>query len=231
MFFSLFITFRQLLWLWNRFYHRYCSFYNNCWNFTFFAFVQVIATINPGCPIDKCSNFTLVHVQLKGNNDMLHHIWTMKNVPMMFYARTDLNANLEIDWDALLEKKPNQSISFSTKPQYYAAVMITKVHQLFITNRVHICFIVLVLLQFFVYDDPLDVVQIPDNSSQVFAYNTLEMSWQLNRTNFSSNSSATVTFRLESYQGSELDSIEIIVIPRSWFENLVILICFFWNHS
>jgi len=86
-----------------------------------------MATVNPGCPENLCSNFTLVHVQLKGNNDMLHHVWTMENKPIFFYARTDLNTNLVIDWDLMLAHDKNQSIKFSAEPQYFAAVVISKV--------------------------------------------------------------------------------------------------------
>jgi len=151
---------------------------------------EVMATVNPGCPENLCSNFTLVHVQLKGNNDMLHHVWTMENKPIFFYARTDLNTNLVIDWDLMLAHDKNQSIKFSAEPQYFAAVVISK---------------------FIVYNDTYDTVELAVNSSEVFVYDTTAMSWQLSRTNFSSNSLAIAAFRLESYQGMPSNSLEVVL--------------------
>ena len=66
-------------------------------------------------------------------------------------------------------------------------------------------------LQFLVYNDSSDTVELSDNSSEVFMYDTQEMSWQLIRTNFSSNSLAMVAFKLESYRGSQVNSMEVIV--------------------
>jgi len=151
---------------------------------------EVSGAVNPGCPEDRCSNFTLVHVQMKGNDDMIHHIWTMENKPIFFYARTDLNTNLVIDWDLMLSHERNQSVKFDNKPHYFAAVMISK---------------------FFVYNDPSDIVKLSDNSTEVIVYDPEEMSWQLSRTNFSSDSLALAAFRLESYQGSQMNSIEVVL--------------------
>ena len=61
------------------------------------------------------------------------------------------------------------------------------------------------------YNDPSDIVKLSDNSTEVIVYDPEEMSWQLSRTNFSSNSLALAAFRLESYQGSQMNSIEVVV--------------------
>lgn len=138
----------------------------------------------------------------------------MENKPILFYARTDLNTNLVIDWDSMLTHERNQSVSFTSKPQYFAAVMISKVIKLIII--LYICLLMLIsyinlFLQFLVYNDSSDTVELSDNSSEVFMYDTQEMSWQLIRTNFSSNSLAMVAFKLESYRGSQVNSMEVIV--------------------
>lgn len=88
---------------------------------------QVTAVINPKCPDTMCVNFTLIHVQQRGRTDVLHHIWTMEKVPSLFYARTDLDAELFVDWEALISANHSPIISFSKEPQYFAAVMISKV--------------------------------------------------------------------------------------------------------
>jgi hypothetical protein len=74
-------------------------------------------------------NFTLVHVQQEGIADVLHHIWTMENVPTFFYARTELNTEMLIDWEKMLSGNYSQAISFNKEPQYFAAVLIFKVYK------------------------------------------------------------------------------------------------------
>ena len=89
--------------------------------------LQVVASINPNCPENECSNFTLVHIQSRGLSDVLHHFWTMEKVPTFFYARTDINTTVNINWDLLLSENRSGSIQFSAKPLYSAAVCLTKV--------------------------------------------------------------------------------------------------------
>ena len=83
--------------------------------------------MNPKCPKNECVNFTLVHVQQQGRADVLHHIWSMENLPTLFYARTDLNTEMSIDWDKMLSGNHSEAISFNKEPQYFAAVLIFKV--------------------------------------------------------------------------------------------------------
>lgn len=51
----------------------------------------------------------------------------MEKVPSLFYARTDIDAELFVDWEALISANHSPIISFSKEPQYFAAVMISKV--------------------------------------------------------------------------------------------------------
>ena len=51
----------------------------------------------------------------------------MERVPTLFYARTDLEAELVVNWEALLSANHSPIISFSKEPQYFAAVLINKV--------------------------------------------------------------------------------------------------------
>lgn len=90
-------------------------------------FLQITTTINPNCPQNECVNFTLIHVQQQGRTDVLHHLWTMENIPTFFYARTEINTELIIDWHKMLSGNNSQAISFSKEPQYFAAVLILKV--------------------------------------------------------------------------------------------------------
>ena len=77
---------------------------------------------------DECANFTLIHVQQRGIKDVLHHIWTMERMPVLFYAKTDLDAELQVDWDKIFSENLNQAISFSKEPHYFAATLIFKVY-------------------------------------------------------------------------------------------------------
>jgi hypothetical protein len=51
----------------------------------------------------------------------------MEKVPTFFYARTDVNTTVNINWDLLLSENRSGSIQFSAKPLYSAAVCLTKV--------------------------------------------------------------------------------------------------------
>lgn len=51
----------------------------------------------------------------------------MERVPTLFYARTELNTELSIDWEKMLSDNQSEAITFSTEPQYFAAVLINKV--------------------------------------------------------------------------------------------------------
>ena len=51
----------------------------------------------------------------------------MENLPTLFYARTDLNTEMSIDWDKMLSGNHSEAISFNKEPQYFAAVLILKV--------------------------------------------------------------------------------------------------------
>jgi len=93
-----------------------------------FLNLQVSFAINPKCPENECLNFTLVHVEQRGRTDTLHHLWSFsKTFPTLFYARTELDSILTINWTELLSGNHSQSISFNKKPQYFAAVIISKV--------------------------------------------------------------------------------------------------------
>ncbi|XP_046441974.1 glycosylated lysosomal membrane protein A-like [Daphnia pulex] len=146
---------------------------------------NVTTTINPKCPTNECVNFTLVHVQQEGIADVLHHIWTMENVPTFFYARTELNTEMLIDWEKMLSGNYSQAISFNKEPQYFAAVLIFK---------------------FFMYNDLNDTGVIPETDNfDIVSYSTKKMSWELKSSNCSGNVSASVAFRLSSYDGVALD--------------------------
>ena len=92
-----------------------------------FFYQQVTLVLNPQCPENLCNNFTLVHVESRGKQDVIHHLWTMDSVPTFFYAVTGLNSQIIIDWNAVFANK-SQSISFSIEPIYFAAVIISKVY-------------------------------------------------------------------------------------------------------
>lgn len=66
------------------------------------------------------------------------------------------------------------------------------------------------------YNDLNDTGVIPEKDNHdIVSYSTKKMSWELKSSNFSGNMSASVAFRLNSYDGIELDSssnIEITVI-------------------
>ena len=101
---------------------------------------QVTAVLNPNCPAIEChkQNFTLIHVKQKGRTDTLHHLWSFsRNFPTLFYARTELDTVLNINWTEMFSGNNSQAISFSKKPQYFAAVILSKVlfHLLFLNNH------------------------------------------------------------------------------------------------
>lgn len=147
---------------------------------------NITTTINPNCPQNECVNFTLIHVQQQGRTDVLHHLWTMENIPTFFYARTEINTELIIDWHKMLSGNNSQAISFSKEPQYFAAVLI---------------------LKFFMYNDLNDTGIIPKmNSYDTVSFSTKKMFWELKSSNYSGNRSASVAFRLANYDGVELDS-------------------------
>lgn len=51
----------------------------------------------------------------------------MESMPTFFYARTTLNTDLIIDWEKMLSANKSSAITFSSIPDYYAAVLIPKV--------------------------------------------------------------------------------------------------------
>jgi hypothetical protein len=69
------------------------------------------------------------------------------------------------------------------------------------------------------YNDLNDTGVIPETDNfDIVSYSTKKMSWELKSSNCSGNVSASVAFRLSSYDGVELDSssnIEITVIITS----------------
>lgn len=83
--------------------------------------------VNPGCHANKCSNFTIIYLKQQGGSDILHHLWTMENIPTFFYARTPLDADLTIDWDQMMAGNRSSAITFSSTPNYFAAILIPKV--------------------------------------------------------------------------------------------------------
>jgi len=145
---------------------------------------NVTAFINPKCPGNECHNFTLIHVEQRGRTDTLHNLWSFSKIfPTVFYARTDLDTTLDINWPEMFSGNHSQAISFSKKPQYFAAVILSK---------------------FMIYNDLGDSGLIPNNNSEnVMSLDPQLMEWQLKSLNCSSNTSATAVFRLSSYDGSE----------------------------
>lgn len=51
----------------------------------------------------------------------------MEKIPTLFYARTDLDTELSVDWDKMLSQNQSEAITFNAKPQYFAVVLISKV--------------------------------------------------------------------------------------------------------
>lgn len=140
----------------------------------------------------------------------------MENVPTFFYARTELNTEMLIDWEKMLSGNYSQAISFNKEPQYFAAVLIFKVYSCLSLHPINY---LNSYFQFFMYNDLNDTGVIPEKDNfDIVSYSTKKMSWELKSSNYSGNMSASVAFRLNSYDGIELDSssnIEITVINFS----------------
>ena len=74
------------------------------------------------------------------------------------------------------------------------------------------------------YNDLNDTGMIPEKDNYgIVSYSTKKMTWELKSSNFSVNISASVAFRLNSYDGVELDSSSNVEITVIVFTLIVII--------
>lgn len=90
------------------------------------------ATLNPGCPDNICDQndqanaITVVHIKAIGSTNCLHYVWDFTGSPTVLMALTPLNTSLTINWRHFMDADL-QSVTFSKKPIYTSAVIITRV--------------------------------------------------------------------------------------------------------
>ncbi|XP_033121781.1 glycosylated lysosomal membrane protein A-like [Anneissia japonica] len=94
---------------------------------------KLTITYNEGCDIPECNNendtnaFNLAHVTAVGDSDTLHYIWSTIGGPTILLAVTDQNVNLKINWTRFLQDEDvSNSISFTVKPTYTMALVMSK---------------------------------------------------------------------------------------------------------
>jgi len=76
--------------------------------------------INPGCNETDCENWnniSLIHIRSDSSADSLHFIWSFHGAPSLLLARTSLNNDIFVDWDAFLSGN-DFSIGFTERPDY-----------------------------------------------------------------------------------------------------------------
>ncbi|CAF1076038.1 unnamed protein product [Brachionus calyciflorus] len=134
---------------------------------------QVSVSWNPDCmdpicnkPVDD-SYINLVYVKLTGSNDIVHLMYsTIESFTIMLF-RTNLNVNLNIDWDNLLSKNASlmkDSIKFTEEPLEFGGYEIQSIYE------------------FVDYDGSASMAQ----SNETYTYKTSQMLWD----KFVSNESA-----------------------------------------
>ncbi|XP_022095872.1 glycosylated lysosomal membrane protein A-like [Acanthaster planci] len=91
-------------------------------------------TYNEQCDIPECMGShldnqpNLVHVTGTGDNDTVHFLWSSIGTPTFLLARTTHEAQLVVNWAALLQDTTTGSISFKPADSvlYSSALMFTK---------------------------------------------------------------------------------------------------------
>ncbi|XP_023224453.1 glycosylated lysosomal membrane protein-like [Centruroides sculpturatus] len=86
--------------------------------------------LNPDCdeyPECKSSKVSIFYTEAVGPNDILHYLWsTQGGIPSALIVQTNLSVQLRINWTVLLSDHPKNAISFTEKPLYSFAMLLTK---------------------------------------------------------------------------------------------------------
>ena len=89
---------------------------------------QVTFELNPNCSVPECKQdvfdesdgnstfFNLLYVKATGSDDILHILYSsIDSFTVMFY-KTSLKAQLNVNWNMIVSKQYNNSISFTEMP-------------------------------------------------------------------------------------------------------------------